>query len=137
SFVSGLSVKPFEDLLRRLNAEPPARAERAVAERPTGVAAPAATPTKVASLSREKRALLIMELKKRAAAREQQALPSAPITPVARDGPLPLSFAQQRLWFLDQLEPGNPFYNVAAAVQLAGSLDVAALARSLATVVAR
>jgi amino acid adenylation domain-containing protein/non-ribosomal peptide synthase protein (TIGR01720 family) len=50
---------------------------------------------------------------------------------------LPLSFAQQRLWFLDRLEPGSPLYNVAAAVRLTGSLDVTALERSLNEVVRR
>jgi amino acid adenylation domain-containing protein len=51
--------------------------------------------------------------------------------------PVPLSFAQQRLWFLDQLEPGNPAYNLAAAVLLTGPLDRPAFAASLEEVVAR
>ena len=60
-----------------------------------------------------------------------------PIQPVTRDGHLPLSFAQQRLWFLNQLEPDSPFYNMPAAVQLDGMLDADALQRSLNEIVAR
>jgi amino acid adenylation domain-containing protein len=48
-----------------------------------------------------------------------------------RDGEIPLSFAQQRLWFLDQIEPGNTFYNVPMAIRLNGLLDVDVLQRAL------
>nr|QEO74315.1 condensation domain-containing protein [uncultured bacterium] len=50
---------------------------------------------------------------------------------------IPTSFAQQRLWFLDQLEPGNPVYNIPAALRLTGRLDVALLERSFGEVLRR
>ncbi|UCE20077.1 MAG: amino acid adenylation domain-containing protein [Gemmatimonadota bacterium] len=50
---------------------------------------------------------------------------------------LPLSFAQQRLWFLDQWVPGSSFYNIPAAVHLTGPLDVTALEQSLNEIVRR
>ncbi|HEX2187551.1 MAG TPA: amino acid adenylation domain-containing protein, partial [Longimicrobiaceae bacterium] len=65
------------------------------------------------------------------------AAPAPPIVPVGRDGDLPLSFAQERLWFLDHLEPGSPFYNVPGALRLRGALDAAALEWALGRVVAR
>ncbi len=64
-------------------------------------------------------------------------LGQAPLVRVSRQEPLALSFAQQRLWFLDLLEPGTPLYNVAGAVELCGRLDVAALGRALAEVTRR
>ncbi|HLM67874.1 MAG TPA: condensation domain-containing protein, partial [Longimicrobium sp.] len=60
-----------------------------------------------------------------------------PIVPVERDGPLPLSFAQERLWFLDQLEAESAFYNIPAALRLRGALDAAALERALGEIVRR
>ncbi|MGE3491550.1 MAG: amino acid adenylation domain-containing protein [Vicinamibacterales bacterium] len=69
------------------------------------------------------------------------ALQSAPDTDaipvVARQPRMPLSFAQERLWFLDQLEPGNAAYNMAGAIRLRGALDVAALRAAFAGVVDR
>ncbi|HYP52501.1 MAG TPA: amino acid adenylation domain-containing protein, partial [Pyrinomonadaceae bacterium] len=71
------------------------------------------------------------------AARVEAGLEVAPPRVVSRDGELPLSFAQQRLWFLDQLEPGRAFYNIPAAVEMKGDLNVAALEQALNEVVRR
>ncbi|HEU4558073.1 MAG TPA: amino acid adenylation domain-containing protein, partial [Longimicrobium sp.] len=60
-----------------------------------------------------------------------------PVVPVERTGPLPLSFAQERLWFIDQLEPGSAVYNIPMAWHLGGALDRAALERSLGEIVRR
>ncbi|HSU14835.1 amino acid adenylation domain-containing protein, partial [Longimicrobium sp.] len=65
-------------------------------------------------------------------------LPQAPpIVPVGRDRALPLSFAQERLWFLDRLQPESAFYNIPLGVRLRGELDAAALERALGEVVRR
>ncbi|AFZ30327.1 amino acid adenylation domain protein [Gloeocapsa sp. PCC 7428] len=53
-----------------------------------------------------------------------------PIKRIERSQALPLSFAQQRLWFLSQLEPDSPFYNIPTAVRLEGQLNLAALEQS-------
>jgi amino acid adenylation domain-containing protein len=59
------------------------------------------------------------------------------LTPVPRTADLPLSFAQERLWFLDQLTPGAAAYNLSQALALDGSLDVAALAAAFAALIDR
>ncbi|WP_445246414.1 amino acid adenylation domain-containing protein, partial [Microcoleus sp. OTE_8_concoct_300] len=69
--------------------------------------------------------------------RAQQGLVAPPLLPVSREGELLLSFAQARLWFLEQLEPGSWAYNIPAAVRLTGSLHVAALKQSLQEIVLR
>ena len=62
----------------------------------------------------------------------------APAIEIAPDGiEIPLSFAQQRLWFLDQLEPGNPFYNIPAAFTLTGQLNLPMLEQSFNVMLAR
>ncbi|MEM7356502.1 MAG: amino acid adenylation domain-containing protein, partial [Acidobacteriota bacterium] len=68
------------------------------------------------------------------------ALAAPPLEPVARDGEQaawPLSFAQERLWFLDQLEPGSAFYNMPSVLRLRGPLDPALTLRCLNQLVRR
>ncbi|HEV2844900.1 MAG TPA: condensation domain-containing protein, partial [Thermoanaerobaculia bacterium] len=60
-----------------------------------------------------------------------------PLARVARTGELPLAFSQERLWFLDQLQPGSGAYNIPGNARLRGSLDAAVLARALDELVAR
>jgi len=72
-------------------------------------------------LPEEKRALLAELLRKKAAGARQ----------------VPASFAQQRLWFLDQLDPGTPLYNISRAVQVKGRLNLQALQEALNFIVAR
>lgn len=85
-----------------------------------------------ARLSPQKRALLERRL------RGVEAPPASErIRPRPLDGPPPLSYAQQRLWFLDQLAPGSAFYNIATAIRLEVPIDVGVLRRSLNEIVRR
>jgi amino acid adenylation domain-containing protein len=64
-------------------------------------------------------------------------LQSLPIARISRNETLSLSYAQQRLWFLDQLEPNSSLYNIPAAVRLRGTLDLTALTQSFSEVIRR
>ncbi|HEX7182941.1 MAG TPA: amino acid adenylation domain-containing protein [Thermoanaerobaculia bacterium] len=72
-----------------------------------------------------------------AALRSTAGLEVPPIVPVPRDQPIPMSFSQQRLWFLQQLEPESPAYNIFGAMRMIGALDLAALAGAIGGVIAR
>nr|WP_237710358.1 non-ribosomal peptide synthase/polyketide synthase [Mycobacteroides abscessus] len=61
----------------------------------------------------------------------------SPLVAAERPAQIPLSFAQARLWFLDQLQGPSPVYNMATALRISGALDVDALGAGLADVVAR
>ncbi|MEG4442150.1 condensation domain-containing protein, partial [Microcoleus sp. AT9_B5] len=91
------------------------------------------TPELRAEIS-QKKAEIVSFLK---AANRNSSFTPTPIVPMGRDGNLPLSFAQQRLWFLDQLVPNNPFYNVPAALRLTGSLNFSALQQTFNEIVRR
>ncbi len=88
---------------------------------------------RLARLSPERRLLL-----QRLLQQEAQAKPDPEeIRPRSGDGPVPLSFAQQRLWFLDRLDPGTPAHNMPFPLRLRGTLDVGVLRRALAGIVRR
>ncbi|HEX8273556.1 MAG TPA: condensation domain-containing protein, partial [Longimicrobiaceae bacterium] len=88
--------------------------------------------SRLEQLSPAKRALL-----EKLAARAGGTAAAEPIRPRDGGGPAPLSFGQQRFWFLDRLQPGTPLYTIPAAFRLRGRLDVRALRAALADVVAR
>jgi amino acid adenylation domain-containing protein len=87
---------------------------------------------RIARLSAEKREVLEKLLKEQGPDGGR-----AVIRPRRGSDPCPLSFAQQRLWFLDQLEPGNPAYNVQNSWRFEGELDLPVLERSLNEIVRR
>ncbi|MCE0464976.1 non-ribosomal peptide synthetase, partial [Pseudomonas uvaldensis] len=89
------------------------------------------------SLDQLKRAALLRLLKQRGATRVIET-PQDDIAPTDREGPLALSFAQQRLWFLDQLDPtASAAYHIPASLVLRGTLDRSALKAALDRLVAR
>ncbi len=84
-------------------------------------------------LSETKRALLEKRLRgKTPSAQETERIPKR-----TDQGPAALSFAQQRLWFLDQLEPGKSFYNNSVGLRLSGNLNMEALKKSFDGIIAR
>ena len=88
---------------------------------------------RIARLSPEKRALLeLMFMEQGASSTKEKG-----ITRRETSDPCPLSFAQQRLWFLDQYESGSSFYNLPFALRFKGSLNVKSMERSFAELILR
>jgi alpha-ketoglutarate-dependent taurine dioxygenase len=89
----------------------------------------------ISDLSPAKRDTLLRQLNMQS---DRPAPALEPITVAESDaGPFPLSFGQQRLWFLQQLEPNNPAYNYPLLISLKGSLDIVALKRSFTEILSR
>jgi amino acid adenylation domain-containing protein len=89
---------------------------------------------RVAGLSPAEKARLLERLREK----KQAAAPAETIPPRDRAlDPPPLSFSQQRLWFLDRLRPGDPLYNIPSPLFVEGPLDVTALHRALSGIVDR
>jgi amino acid adenylation domain-containing protein len=124
-----LNTVEFISYLRSLDINIFLEGERLRCNAPEGIM----TPELRAEIS-QKKAEIISFLQ---AANRTSNFTPAPILPAGRDGNLPLSFAQQRLWFLDQLVPNNPFYNVPAALRLTGALNFLALQQTFNEIVRR
>lgn len=127
TFASDLSASRFVDWLGTLKT------------RPVGISPPAQAQAKtdLAALTPQQRAVLVERLKQKALAKADGAQQTARIPNIPRRGSLPLSFAQQRLWFIDKLEPGLTNYNLAVAVGFKEPFHADLLARSLNEIVAR
>ena len=87
---------------------------------------------RIENLPPEKRALYEQELLRRRLASSDEAIPRR--APGQRP---PLSFSQQRLWFLDQWKPGSPVYNAAIGMIVRGQLDIDALRSAFESVIGR
>ncbi len=89
---------------------------------------------RIAKLSPEKRALLMLKLQQQS---DGIRVHRYTIPKRENQHEFPMSFAQERMWFLHQLNPDRPLYNIAGAIRLQGDLNIAALYRSLQEIVRR
>ncbi|MEL6778315.1 MAG: condensation domain-containing protein, partial [Cyanobacteria bacterium J06597_16] len=78
----------------------------------------------LATLTPEQRALFEKKLAAKGLEKGLQSLGSAPIPKRPTGQPIPLSFAQQRLWFVQQLDTQNTAYNAASVLRLQGTLNI-------------
>ena len=136
-FVSSLSCAPLEQFLKELEKNRSA-GNHVLAQSQasaTSVKGPSSESLedKIKRLTPEQRAVLMLRMNKRL----QQENSRQTIPKASRDRDLPLSFAQQGLWFIHQLEPETTAYNMAFGLNLAGKLDKQALRRSINEIVHR
>jgi amino acid adenylation domain-containing protein len=138
-FVSRTGIAPFEDLLSNLI--PQSRPQPPDLQTQSNAVAAAASSAQLdvlSNLSPQKRSLLALRALQRKKKSPDSSTPkSIPRRSDATPNPPPLSFAQQRLWFLDQLEPGNTAYHLPTSVRLRGPLDTGALERTFIEIIRR
>jgi len=139
AFVSELSFDPFEDLLTDDSTKSPD---------PASDTGKASNPIlegqeqddiaqKLSSLTPEQRAVLLQRLQRESPAALTENGQNSDLQSIPRPAQLPLSFAQQRLWFLDQFDPDSDLYNIPMAMRLRGPLLLGALSASVDTIVER
>src|ERR671927_831522 len=92
------------------------------------------TPDLLAQLSERKQDICAVL---RTAQRVSVAAADAPLQALPRNGKLPLSFSQQRLWVTEQLTPANAAYHIPCALQLSGQLNFAALTQAVNEIIRR
>jgi glycosyltransferase involved in cell wall biosynthesis len=135
AFVAGISIDPFEAYLEDL-LQKGRGSTKNTSISPKPRSSPEHPQDLISGLSPEKRALLLQRLNKRShIPLLQQTISKRPRT--AERNLFPLSFAQQGIWFLEQLEPGLTAYNSVSAFHLSGSLNLAVLAKSLNEIIGR
>ena len=127
--VGQMGLATFLSHLRKLDIKLWADGDRLRVNAPSG----ALTPALQSEIGRHKTDILALLKGVQDAA--NTAAPA--LRPVSRQGPLELSFAQQRLWFLDQLGSGSSVYNIPVALRASGALDLPVLQRSLDEVLRR
>lgn len=134
NFVSGIGIEPFEHYFENL--KPAAQIRHSNASKLTKKHGAGANDldSVLSKLSPERLELLALRLKKK----NENALPiTQAINRRSEANSVPLSFAQQRLWFIDQFDPANPAYNNQDAFRLTGSLNMLALGRAINEIVRR
>ncbi|NEU79519.1 non-ribosomal peptide synthetase [Nostoc sp. UIC 10630] len=123
------SIIEFLDRLSNLNINLEANGDRLRCHAPEGVL----TPTLLQEITGRKTEIMLFLQQ----AKQVKTSHQLPIQRVPRDGELPLSFAQQRLWFLHQLSPDSRSYNMLLILRLDGSLNIVALEQSLGELICR
>ncbi|MEH1780418.1 MAG: amino acid adenylation domain-containing protein [Nostoc sp.] len=123
------SIVEFLDRLSDLNIKLEADGDRLRCHAPTGIL----TPTVLKEITRQKAEILLFLQQ----AKQVKAAHQLPIQRVPQDGEIPLSFAQQRLWFLHHISPDSRFYDMLQILRLEGSLNIVALEQSLGELVRR
>ena len=122
-FIARASVTPLAQVLARASSLP--RLSQALERPPSTLEPRDARSERLKRLGPERRALLVSRL-----TRVLRGLPEAAAIPTSDAEEGPLSYAQQRLWFLQLLEPNNAAYNVPLALRVTGTLEPNALKRA-------
>ena len=121
-----INIIEFINYLKRLNINLSLKGDRLICQAPQGV-----INQELQAQIKERKPEIIAILK------QYQTIPSLDIKPVSREQPLPLSFSQERLWFIDQFEGASPVYNIPKIVKLRGELNIQAVEKAIAYLLQR